>query len=199
MHAVKLEPVVRDRLPDRGPQHYYAHLQSGRAALVGHLEEHRRLPAHDRALLATLVRRCDGLLRHWDAVERASARTPWTFVHGDLFPKNLRVRREADRLACLVFDWEGAGWGPPAPDLVELRAQPSALGTYAATLRRRRPEMRAEDVWRQAELGVVLWLIRVISHEMWGWRGPLSGHLLGKLRAYEPLLARGLSSLAAQS
>lgn len=42
-----------------------------------------------------------------------------TFVHGDLKPKNIRVRRDGGGICLLAFDWELAGWGVPAPDVLK--------------------------------------------------------------------------------
>jgi Ser/Thr protein kinase RdoA (MazF antagonist) len=106
------------RLPDRGPGHYPGHLRSARAAILGNLTN-SALSAEDRALLNTIVSQCDALESRWDQVQRTCDRMPRTLVHGDFVVKNVNVRSGPAGPAFLAFDWETAGWGVPAPDLVQ--------------------------------------------------------------------------------
>lgn len=73
----------------------------------------------------------------------ASVPDHWSPMHGDLTPWNLRVSDGG----LILVDWEDAGWGPPAADLVLYRAVEAALGGG----RRAVPGAgEAIDFWRNA-------------------------------------------------
>jgi aminoglycoside phosphotransferase (APT) family kinase protein len=86
--------------------------------------------------LASALDTCHWLEDQWADLEHACRPLPETLVHGDLVPKNARVRRNGEGPEFLAFDWETAGWGPPAADLARL-ADPrwsGQLRTYAKVL-----------------------------------------------------------------
>lgn len=93
---------------------------------IGILAEHdadfyRLVAAKARAYLEAAgedaLQRYDGYLERFDDVIAYLAAQPRTFVHGDIFPFNLRVQ---DETTIRPIDWEAAAIGLPAWDLVRL-------------------------------------------------------------------------------
>ena len=76
---------------------------------------------------------------------------PPTLVHGDFRPKNAYVRAGANGLDLFAIDWETAGWGVPAVDLIGID-----LPTYWSVVQPSWPDVRLEDVRRLAAVGRVL-------------------------------------------
>src|SRR5206468_164689 len=116
LHVEAARVAAAARLPERGPDHYLEHLRSARATIVRNLGN-PLLRAEDLAGLGNIVSGCDFLEARWNRIERFCDALPRTLVHGDLVVKNMRVRLGRAASALLVFDWETAGWGVPAPDL----------------------------------------------------------------------------------
>ena len=141
-------PAVRD-LPDRGPGHYRRLLESVIPALQAMVGQPVRDAAEHGMLEATL-RQCERLASRWDRLASACDRVPSTLVHGDFITKNVRVRREADGLVLLPFDWEKAGWGTPAEDISRVD-----LSIYRDTVRKRWPHVGLSDLDRVATVGKV--------------------------------------------
>jgi hypothetical protein len=117
MHASAADLERAARLPDRGPSHYLAHLRRARRHLLeGH--DNPVLGEDDRRSLRRLVSRLDDVEAGWDRVIRACRDIPRTLAHGDLDRRNMRVRGNGAGKSLLTFDWETAGWGVPAVDLL---------------------------------------------------------------------------------
>ncbi|HYY73593.1 MAG TPA: ABC transporter transmembrane domain-containing protein, partial [Solirubrobacterales bacterium] len=119
LHRSATEIPEASRLPDRGPDHYLAHLRSARGALVRQLDT-RATDGAEVRLLVTLMLQFQVLESGWEGVRAFCETLPRTFVHGDLSRSNLRTRAGAAGLALVAFDWEKAGWGVPAPDVAYL-------------------------------------------------------------------------------
>jgi hypothetical protein len=140
MHAAAPALPIRDRLPDRGIQHYRQHLEAGRRLILGNLGN-PALRADEIAFLHALVALCNAVERRWPELEEICAAAPSTLVHGDFRPRNVFVHaapsgQEGRRL--LPIDWETAGWGVPAADLAPKREQPQVdLDTYCRIVRER--------------------------------------------------------------
>jgi aminoglycoside phosphotransferase (APT) family kinase protein len=122
-------------------------------------------------LLNRLARACDTLLVRWDYVDRAAQSWPTTIVHGDLTPKNIRLRNGGPGVIPYAFDWEHAGWGNPAIDLAGLvggapgsNSAPAAemLATYAKFATVFWPEVTSAEVGRCLEYGRLLRLVHSI-------------------------------------
>jgi len=107
------------RLPGRGPTHYFAHLLQIRDVIQRNLGN-PALNTSDLRILAAILRQCDFLESRWDLVQELCQHFPQTLVHCDFGGQNLRVRSSANGIDLMVFDWEMAGQGIPAPDLAEL-------------------------------------------------------------------------------
>ena len=125
-------------LPERGPGHFRRELAAARAEILRHLGNPALRP-QDVEVLHALVGQCEAAASRWEDVEQICRLTTATVVHGDFAPKNLRLDAGA---TLRPFDWAGAGWGTPAPDLPQLAAAPS---TYWAS-----PEL---DVYRELTTG----------------------------------------------
>jgi len=102
-------------LPERGPGHYLACLQSGRDRIVNGMDN-PALGPEDRNVMRELIATLDGLAEQWDQVENEYADLPKAVVHGDFKEKNVRLRLHGDTAAIVAFDWENAGWGIPGID-----------------------------------------------------------------------------------
>ena len=69
-----------------------------------------------------------------------------TLVHGDLKPKNVRVRPGVSGIAIWVLDWERAGWAVPAADLecyADLAVYGSVVNALGTRISHRDIEMLA--------------------------------------------------------
>ena len=108
-------------LPDRGPAHFRRRLDEARARLVSRLDAGGD-DADDRDVLHRAVERCDRLVSVWPRIESICERFPRTLVHGDLVEENLRVTTRNGSRRLVALDWEKAGWGVPAVDLVRVDA-----------------------------------------------------------------------------
>jgi aminoglycoside phosphotransferase (APT) family kinase protein len=87
----------------------------------------------------------------WARVEALCAAWPRTLVHGDIGGKNVRVRGGVPGAELLVFDWEMAGLGIPAVDLLK-----ADLDEYLAVARERWPELDRESLAQQRHVGLLL-------------------------------------------
>jgi aminoglycoside phosphotransferase (APT) family kinase protein len=148
-----------DRLPDRGMTHQLQTLEAGRGAIAAHGDD----PSLSRAA-ALVLQRLAALLGEvrgsWSQLEEICAELPRTLVHGDLVRKNLRIEAAGNGAGMVAFDWERAGWGPPALDLAqsllsERFAANACLDTYRSTCGSV-PTPAHEDIELQATAGTVL-------------------------------------------
>jgi ATP-binding cassette, subfamily B, bacterial len=158
-------------LPDRGPRHYLVHLLRAREQIARQLRREQ-----DRVdgvlILEDLLSKLDALESRWGELAAFCDALPRTLVHGDLVPKNLRIKRDGSRIGLAIFDWETAGFGAQAPDLAQLLeperseiALPSrsqrfdrfsanpCLDTYRALLAASEIELDSETVERWAAVG----------------------------------------------
>src|SRR5207244_11271110 len=86
-------------------------------------------------------------------------------AHGDLARRNTRFRVNADNRGLVVFDWEMAGRGVPAPDLASslIRKYPACLATYFSSIRQAWPTLNFEDILRMADVGRILRIIAALD------------------------------------
>ncbi len=147
-------------LPDRGPRHYFAHLQAARSRLRASFAN-PALNKDDRAELTRLLALCDCCEENWRAFEIICQVTPDTLAHGDVKARNLRVRTRDHEPELLLFDWETAGWGTPAVDLAkcpDLDGYRSAAGDYC-------PRVARNDIERLADVGTAFGRLAAIDWE----------------------------------
>lgn len=210
LHASTAKVTVADGLPDHGPNHYRARLQSARAVIACVLAE-LPLEAHDRYTLESLVAQCDLLGTHWTKIERACASEPRTLVHGDFVRKNVPVRAAPTGPVLLPLDWETAGWGLPTVDLVTASVAGPADESVALSAS---PEMSVYrsvvgQFWPRggADLAVLMNLgtiFRLIDSVKWACEG-LAGHgatgvlprSMSQFRVYHDGLAKAIPALRA--
>jgi thiamine kinase-like enzyme len=153
LHTASSSLVGSTLFPDRGPSHYLAHLHAGREEL-NRGQAQRQLSSEDQAVLDEVRRVLDRLESCWSEVEACSHDMPWALVHGDFVKKNLRVRYPSGNgsdASLLAFDWEKAGWGPPAVDLT-----PADLDVYHANVRDCWPRLTRKTLGRIAHLSTLL-------------------------------------------
>jgi hypothetical protein len=199
LHTSAARVAAAARLPDRGPGHYLGHLRSARAAILGNLTN-GALTREDRALLRAIVSQCDALESRWDQVQRVCDRMPRTLVHGDFVVKNVNVRPGPAGPAFLAFDWETAGWGVPAPDLVQtllldrVASVSPDLPAYWAMVRGSWPHLAIEDIRRLAGLGSLFRLLAMIDWLSLYLAYPWVSKPLASMRIYQAELARAVQA-----
>jgi hypothetical protein len=159
MHTAAACVATADHLPDRGPGHYLEHLRSGCDKILRSLAN-PTLKADDLVVLENIVSQCEVLESCWRQVEGFCAGLPRTLVHGDFKGKNLRLRAGRAGIALLPFDWEMAGWGVPAADLVQSarlgRARFAAnpdVATYWSVVREHWPSLDLQTIQQLANCG----------------------------------------------
>jgi hypothetical protein len=128
--AIDLPP-----LPERGPEHYLAHLSAARATILDNFDN-PALYADDRRTLTSLVLSCDVIEYRWSGVETICDRLPRTLIHGDLVDRHLRLKSTDGKPALVALDWEWSGSGVPAADvhLLASGAPRNALVTYRSAM-----------------------------------------------------------------
>ncbi len=104
-------------LPDRSPSHYWALLRAVEAVLRETLGN-PALSNEEIAVVEDVLEACDGLASKWHRVAAQLDQGPLTIVFGGFSSKNARVRASADGPVLMPFDFESAGYGCPAIDLV---------------------------------------------------------------------------------
>jgi hypothetical protein len=184
-------------LPERDLPFYWGQLRSIRRTLAQELVN-PDLSRADIATLDAIAAQCRLLEALWHRLEDLCAEMPRTLVHGDFVSKNLRVRRQRDSRALLVFDWEVAGWGIPAADLVQFGAEwlRSGLDDLASALRVRWPDRSIRDLRRMGEIGWVFWLLTVVCAESRGVSCRGAGKALQNLRVYAAWMEQALRPIA---
>jgi hypothetical protein len=135
------------RLPDRGCAYYLQQMRVARQNIAANAAN-PALDERDSAVLQELLLRLDSLDERWDQVESLCHGMPQTLVHGDLKAKNIRVRHTRRGIELVPFDWEMAGWGVPAVDLLKC---PDLCPYW----------FEAQKHWRGLRLGALQRLARV--------------------------------------
>lgn len=152
-------PLMEDaHLPEAGSARYLAHLVSGRERLRHGMTTSRALDSAGRSILEQVVERLDRVEAGWPLLHARCLDAPVTLVHADFRPKNVFVRH--DKAGLVAFDWETAGWGPPAPDLTRID-----LGAYWQTARHRWGSVSFETVRAWAEVGHLFQTLAAIDWE----------------------------------
>jgi thiamine kinase-like enzyme len=118
LHTAAASLVHSTPLSEAGPERYLAHLVSGRERLEQCLQTARALDSASRLVLEHIIELLNRIEACWHSIRARCQDAPTTLVHCDFRPKNVFVRHEGTGL--VAFDWELAGWGPPAPDLTKI-------------------------------------------------------------------------------
>jgi hypothetical protein len=204
MHVSAARLPEVSRLPDRGPQYYFEHLQSSRQIIQNNIVD-RGLGYEDVRLLEEIIAQTCLLESHWSRIVELCHRYPRTLVHCDFGSQNLRVSSSTSDIKLVAFDWEMAGYGIPAPDI----AEPSGRGVPRRRIRDDLPDPELLDYWAivrrswwdldlpaikdLAELGAVFRSLAAIS-----WESECIGRgwwPIEELRGYQADLAVALRHL----
>ena len=204
MHVSAARLPEVSRLPDRGPQYYFEHLQSSRQIIQNNIVD-RGLGYEDVRLLEEIIAQTCLLESHWSRIVELCHRYPRTLVHCDFGSQNLRVSSSTSDIKLVAFDWEMAGYGIPAPDI----AEPSGRGIPRRRIRDDLPDSELVDYWAivrrswwdldlpaikdLAELGAVFRSLAAIS-----WESECIGRgwwPIEELRGYQADLAVALRHL----
>jgi hypothetical protein len=104
-------------LPSRGPDHY-RELQRSVDALLGETLANPALSSKEAAIVEGLSECVAAIGSSWDTPAMYFEGCPETLVFGGFGPKNARVVDSGDGPVLMPFDFESAGQGCPAIDLV---------------------------------------------------------------------------------
>jgi hypothetical protein len=162
LHTYANTPGGALHLQERGPDLYLSFLRSGRERIQGSLGN-PALNDDERRVLLGIVEQCNAVEAEWHLVEECCRSAAPTLVHADLHAKNIHV--SPDGQALLPFDWESAGWGPPA---VDLGLPGLELHTYWTGVHRHRPELQLNLVAQLARAGRLFQLLAHIAWEATG-------------------------------
>jgi hypothetical protein len=180
-------------LPARGADHHRERLRAAHLPLRENLGNPALSPA-DRWVLCRLADDLARLDARWSEVEALFAQMPRTLVHGDLVPANLHRRAGADGDELLVLDWETAGLGPPAVDLVAVEP-----ALYATLVAETWPGVTPEAVARWQRCGRLLRSVVATSWESSDLAFPWVEKPMLRLRVYRRELAEAMSALDAEA
>lgn len=137
-------------LPDRGLEWFRRHLDCAPSRIRASFTN-PAVSSEARPVLDGMLRLLDQVDACWGKIEDACATMPRALVHGDFAERNVRVRDDGSEPLVLAFDWEVAGWGLPAVDLVD-----ADLPTYAEAVRADWPGLDHAALERFAQLGELL-------------------------------------------
>jgi Phosphotransferase enzyme family len=104
-------------LPDRGPGHYRELLRSVEELLCETLGN-PALSVEEVAVVEDVLEACEAIESSWSRLSARLEESPSTIVFGGFSSKNARVRASAEGPVLMPFDFESAGYGCPAIDLV---------------------------------------------------------------------------------
>jgi Phosphotransferase enzyme family len=198
MHVAASALPFRDRLPDRGLQHYRRHLETGRRLILDNLDN-PGLRTDEIVLLRSVVALCNAVERRWVELQDICAAAPATLVHGDFEPRNVFVRDAPggpDWQRLLVIDWETSGWAVPAADLAPPRQQSQVdLEIYCRIMQERWSDFDLRMARRLMWVGLIFRRLAAIE-----WAavrlvdpGPVAlEQPLARLRIYHEELGRAL-------
>jgi aminoglycoside phosphotransferase (APT) family kinase protein len=189
LHTSAAEIAATLPLPDRGAGSHREHLHAARRPLRENLGNPSLSPA-DRWVLCELAEGLARLDARWGELEALCAQMPRTLVHGDLGPANLHRRQSAEGDELLVLDWETAGIGPLAVDLLAVDPE-----LYAAHVARTWPEVTPDVVRRWQRCGRLLRTIIATGWESADLAYPWVEKPMVRLRVYRRELEEALSAL----
>ena len=137
-------------LPDRGVAWVREHLDHALTGIPASFGNPALAP-EARPILDGMLRALGEVEARWPEIERACASMPRALVHCDFAARNVRIREKGPEPHVLVFDWEVAGWGLPAVDLIDVD-----LSIYAEAVRADWPGLDLAAFERFAQLGLLL-------------------------------------------
>jgi Phosphotransferase enzyme family len=165
-------------LPERGPGHYRA-LQHSVDALLREALANPALSSEERLIVEGASERVAAISSSWSAVESHFGRCPQTLVLGGFGPKNARVLGPGDGPVLMPFDFESAGHGCPAIDLVYVDE-----AAYVREAQAWWPGLDVGGFERLRALGRLLGALKAIPGERKVLLGPSPSKAVAKLRWY---------------
>jgi len=175
-------------LPERESDHYRA-LQRSVDALLRETLANPALSAEERVTVGGLSERVAAVGSSWTALESRFERCPATLVLGGFGSKNARVRASADGPVLMPFDFESAGHGCPAIDLVHVDGD--AYIREACTWW---PDLDVGEFGRLQAVGRVLGGLKAIPGERKALLGHAPSKAVAKLRWYDREMVDGMSA-----
>jgi Phosphotransferase enzyme family len=200
LQATLLQPEApnSNELPVRDAAYYQRFLQQA-IEDVPSLAAERSSPGTIPALIGTVQSALWCVQARWDEVAATFASVPMTLVHGDCLPKNIHVAHDKNGREVVPIDWGNAGWGLPASDLgqsalllAEATVTNACYDSYAAALRPAWPACSTSTVQRLANLGRLLWSIKVIAMSVPGFRYDSTVKVEHNLSIYSSILLTSL-------
>jgi hypothetical protein len=190
LHTSAARLPLAATLPERGPRFYLEQLRLARENIIKSFSNPALLP-RDFEELKTIQTQCDFLEQRWDQVEYFCHGLPSTVVHGDLKAKNFRVRSTRYEIVLLAFDWELAGWGVPATDLLKC----PDLALYGNEARKSWPQLTGDAVAKLAEVGKLFRALISIYWESLALYDEWVEWPVVKVRVYRAALGDAIQSL----
>ncbi len=188
LHVAAVDLDHPPELPSRDAKYFLGHLDSSLAKLAA-LQE----GTIDNAALGairSLETAFSGFRARWNKLAELAA-WPWaTVVHCDLVSKNIRVTTHPQS-AVYVFDWEMAGWGPPAPDLGGSTSV--SLDAYRHACKTRGTVLPLPSLERTATIGRLFRLLSSVD-----WCTADEGHYGQRTQQYLQAYARWLPRVEAE-
>lgn len=182
-HTLDVEHNIAAKLPPRGSAYYRTIVETASATLDASLFN-PMLDADETHLLERLRTHCERLLERWCELVEVWEALPEVLVHGDFWPKNLRVQECEGEVVLTPFDWGEAGWGTPAADLAE-----AELNTYHQMVLPYWPQLELQTLERAVRTGKILRVVAAIPGEAPNLTSFWSKRAISKMRSYTATLA----------
>jgi hypothetical protein len=188
--ASSRRPDLASHLSAQGPGRYLEHLRRGRSTILSSVGNREIKPA-DAAVLDAVLRAYDRLEAEWDEFAGFCDSVPQCLVHGDFVGKNAQVRRHNGSADLVLLDWQTAGWGAPAPDVMRLDPV-----LYQRAVGEAWPHLELEDIDELRRIGTVFRAVAAIDWESRMLAYPWVDGALRNIQSYEGwlyLAGRGAS------
>jgi hypothetical protein len=177
-------------LPNRGPCFYLEQLRLARETIVKNYAN-PALQGQYLAVVKALEAQCAFVESRWEQVEQICKGMPCTLVHGDIKANNVRMSCSREGIALLPFDWELAGWGVPATDLLKC----PDLELYAAEVSVAWPDLTVERIRRLVDVGRLFRAILMVYWNSLKLRFPWVEWSLLRLQPPQAALAEAIQVL----
>ncbi len=178
-------------LPDRGPCHYNAVLESGLQKIQRNLGN-PILCAGDLELLNAILLQYAAVSARWHEIEDFCNTMPRTLVHGDFKAKNTRIRVCGPELVLFPLDWEMAGRAVPCADLERVLD----LHAYWSTVTHLWPHLGVAELERLRYYGKIFRLLAAIEWASRGLEYEWVKRPMACLHVYRDYLSDTLQALA---
>lgn len=190
LHTASSRMKDAAQLPLRDLGWLREHLEDAHARIIASFGNPALAP-EARPVLDAMLAVFDEVEACWREIEDACAPMPRALVHCDFAERNVRIRYEDSEPRVLVFDWEVAGWGLPAVDLVD-----ADLSSYAEAVRADWPGLDRAALERFALLGLLL--RGGVVAASWATRSldtPYPDEAVSELVVYQRKIGRALTAL----